>query len=93
MVYADAQGLHYNERFASTRRLPPTGVLTQGQVLQVIAGYQRADESWHLGVVLDAPLTESRGSRWVELAHWPDPDKTTFVDVAQSAGRGLATVL
>jgi hypothetical protein len=93
MVYADIQGLHYNERFATTRRLPATGVLTYGQILQVIAGYQRADESWHLGVVLDATLTEARGSRWCELAHWPDPDTTTFVDVAQSAGRGLATAL
>jgi len=93
MVYADANGLHYNERFASTRRLPSTGVLADGQALQVIAGYQRGDESWHLGVILDAPLTESRGSRWCELAHWPDPDTTTFVDVVQSAGRGLATVL
>jgi len=93
MVYADLQGLHYNERFASTRRLPPTGLLTHGQSLQVIAGYQRADESWHLGVVLDADLTAARGSRWCELAHWPDPDMTNFVDVAQSAGRGLATVL
>jgi hypothetical protein len=93
MVYGDAQGLHYNERFASTRRLPASGVLAYGQILQVIAGYQRADESWHLGVVLDADLTESRGSRWCELAHWPDPDTTTFVDVAQSAGRGLATAL
>ena len=93
MVYADLQGLHYNERFASTRRLPPTGLLTHGQSLQVIAGYQRTDESWHLGVVLDADLTAARGSRWCELAHWPDPDMTNFVDVAQSAGRGLATVL
>lgn len=93
MVYADANGLHYNERFASTRRLPSTGVLTQGEVVQVIAGYQKTDESWHLGVVLNPPLTESRGSRWCELAHWPDPDTTTFVEVAQSAGRGLATAL
>lgn len=93
MVYADINGLHYNERFATTRRLPSTGVLTYGQIVQVIAGYQRADESWHLGVVLNPELTESRGSRWCELAHWPDPDTTTFVDVAQSAGRGLATAL
>lgn len=93
MVYADANGLHYNERFASTRRLPPTGLLMPGQTLQVVAGYQGTDESWHLGVVLDAELTETRGSRWCELAHWPDPDKTTFVETVQGAGRSLATVL
>jgi hypothetical protein len=92
MLAVTAQGLHYNDYFAATRRLPANGFLMPSHVLQVIVGWQRADEAWHLGLVLAPELAQERGSRWCELAHWPDPETTVFEDLAQQAAHGLAAV-
>ncbi|MCU0511707.1 MAG: hypothetical protein MUE40_03960 [Anaerolineae bacterium] len=93
MLYADAAGLRYNARFASSRRLPSAGLLTPPEILQVVLGWQRADETWHLGLVLTPELAASRGSRWCELVHWPDPDQKVFEDLALETGQRLAAVL
>lgn len=85
--------LRYANSFASTRRLPPEGMLPADYVRQVIVGWSAQDESWHLGLLLGQTLADQRGSRWCEIAHWPDPDQTVFIDLAQEAGRGLARTL
>jgi hypothetical protein len=41
-------------------------------------------------LVLEPALANQRGSRWCEMAHWPDPDTTVFADVAAEAGKTLA---
>lgn len=93
MLHADADGLRYNAQFASSRRLSSTGLLTNGDILQVVLGWQRSDETWHLGVVLSPDLAAVRGSRWCELVHWPDPEQVVFEELAQETGRNLAAAL
>lgn len=93
LAEASTRGFRYGKRFGSTRRLPETGVLTQTDIRQVVLGWQNADESWHLGLILASHLADERGSRWVELVHWPDPDITVFQDLAQTCGQELAQAI
>lgn len=88
-----SQPLQYDAGFASTRRLPKSGVLPTRFIRQVIVGWSEEDQAWHLGILLMRDLADARGSRWCELAHWPDPDKNLFMDHAQSAGESLAKIL
>ena len=65
--------LNYIEEFASTRRLPETGSLPVNYIQRVVLGWSNVDKSWHLGLLLESELAQMRGSRWCEMAHWPDP--------------------
>lgn len=87
------QPLHYLPVFAQKRRLPDNGALTDKQVNRVVLGWSQQDESWHLGLMLAPELSALRGSRWCEMARWPDPDTNVFNDLATRAGRSLAGVL
>lgn len=87
------QPLRYVTSFASTRRLPREGMLDVDIVRQVVLGWSQHDESWHLGLLLRHELADQRGSRWCELAYWPDPDQAVFADLAREAGSALADVL
>ncbi len=93
MFYASADGLRYNSYFATTRRLPLTGVLPVQDLVQVVVGWQESDEAWHLGVVLVPELAAQRESRWCELAQWPDPERNVFPELAQQTGEELARTL
>lgn len=90
---ASSLGLRYGGKFARTRRLPPTGLLDQTQIQQVVLGWQQSDEAWHLGVVVGHDLAQERGSRWVELAYWPDPEQYVFEEAATEAAQALADIL
>lgn len=90
---ADAEGLRYVERFGISRRLPENGLIHPAAIRQVVIGWQSNDEAWHLGLVLAPEIADARGSRWCELATWPDPDQVVFEELAQRAGEGLAQVL
>lgn len=87
------QALRYGARFATTRRLPATGALPLEDVQRVVVGWSANDESWHLGLVLEPRLAAERGSRWCEIAHWPDPDTNVFSDLAVQAGKTLSTLV
>ncbi len=89
---AAGESLRYTNPFAEKRRLPG-GTLAIAQIQRVVTGWSREDQSWHLGLLFEASLAESRGSRWCELARWPDPDTSVFADVADQAGRALARIL
>lgn len=90
---APAEPLQYNERFARTRRMPTGGTLPAEYVWQVVLGWSQDDEAWHLGLLLARDLADARGSRWCQLAFWPDPDTTVFIDLARQAGEKLANTL
>src|SRR5690606_40996963 len=45
-----------------------------------------------LGLLLEMELAQERGSRWCEIAHWPDPSTTVFQELAARAGESLAQV-
>ena len=87
------QPLRYISSFASTRRLPTGGKLPAKHIKQVVLGWSGRDEAWHLGLTLGPELAEARGSRWCEVARWPDPDTTLFIELAQQAGEALAETL
>ncbi len=86
------QPVNYINEFASTRRLPRTGSLPTEFIQRVVLGWSNNDEAWHLGLLLDVELAAARGSRWCEIAHWPDPSTTVFSDIATRAGESLAQV-
>lgn len=85
--------LRYLPTFATSRRLPDTGVLPNTYVQRVVLGWSNEDESWHLGFLLDSELAQPRGSRWCELVHWPDPDGELFANPAREAGESLAEMM
>lgn len=85
--------LRYIDSFATSRRLPSTGALPINYIKQIVLGWSNKDEAWHLGLTLGNELAGARGSRWCELARWPDPDTTLFRDIAETAGRELAKTL
>jgi hypothetical protein len=87
------QPLRYGPSFGNTRRLPGEGVLATNSIQQVVLGWSNGDEAWHLGLVLEPSLADARGSRWCEMAHWPDPDASLFVDIATEAGESLARTI
>jgi hypothetical protein len=84
--------LNYVEEFATTRRLPENGSLSIDHIQRVVLGWSNVDESWHLGLLLEAELAQARGSRWCEMAHWPDPSTAVFSDIATRAAESLAQV-
>ncbi len=85
--------VHYIEIFGSKRRLPKGGNLAVDDIQRVVLGWSPEDECWHLGLLLEPEISEQRGSRWVELARWPDTETTVFSDVASDAGRALSRTL
>ncbi|GAB4512367.1 MAG: hypothetical protein OHK0046_11770 [Anaerolineae bacterium] len=87
------RSLRYSPAFAQTRRLPNTGKLPLGYIWQVVLGWSNEDEAWHLGLLLARDLADARGSRWCEIARWPDPEGTVFLEMARHAGESLAAVL
>jgi hypothetical protein len=87
------QPVRYLPRFGSKRRLPDSGSMPVAYIQRVVLGWSREDESWHLGLVLEPSLAQARGSRWCEIAHWPDPETTVFADVASQAGQSLARTI
>jgi hypothetical protein len=93
LAEATPQGLRYGSRFAATRRLSSSGVVDRANVVQVVLGWQHTDEAWHLGLILAPTLANERGSRWVELVYWPDPDINVFEDLAKQAGQLLAQAI
>lgn len=93
LAEATPQGLRYGSRFAATRRLSSSGTLDRDHVVQIVLGWQHTDEAWHLGLILAPIIANERGSRWVELIHWPDPDTNVFEELAQQAGQLLAQAI
>lgn len=93
MEAAPGQPLRYVDIFAAKRRLPPEGSLALDSIQRVVLGWSHEDESWHLGLLLGPEIAQKRGSRWCEIARWPDPDTNVFSDVAAQAGRGLARAI
>jgi hypothetical protein len=87
------QPLRYIPTFAAKRRLPDTGTLSIDNIQRVVLGWSNDDESWHLGLLLSPELANVRGSRWCEIARWPDPDVNVFSDMAAQAGRSLARTI
>jgi hypothetical protein len=85
--------LRYIPTFAAKRRLPDTGKLPIENIQRVVLGWSNDDESWHLGLLLTQDLANARGSRWCEIARWPDPDVNVFSDIASQAGRTLARTI
>lgn len=86
------QPVNYVTDFAATRRMPRSGSLQTSQIQRVVLGWSPGDEAWHLGLLLEMELAQARGSRWCEIAHWPDPSTTVFQDLAARAGESLAQV-
>lgn len=87
---APGQPLRYTTRFARTRRLPKSGVLALNHIQRVVLGWSWDDEAWHLGLLLEDRLAQVRGSRWCEVAKWPDPEQDLYQDLAVKAGEALA---
>jgi hypothetical protein len=85
--------IRYIPTFAAKRRLPDTGKLPIENIQRVVLGWSNEDESWHLGLLLTPELASARGSRWCEIARWPDPDVNVFSDIASQAGRTLARTI
>lgn len=93
LAEAVPDGFRFGARFGVSRRLNTGGILQPNQLDQVVLGWQHTDEAWHLGLTINPELAQERGSRWVELVYWPDPDVTVFQDLAERAGKSLATAL
>ncbi|MFW5748203.1 MAG: hypothetical protein ACOCYT_01180 [Chloroflexota bacterium] len=85
--------LTFSPDFALSRRLPTIGKLPAKYVRQVVLGWSHEDDAWHLGLLLVRDLADIRGSRWCEIANWPDPDPAVFIDLAREAGESLASLL
>lgn len=85
--------LRYLSTFGARRKLPPAGNLPLDSIRRIVLGWAAKDESWHLGIMLSPELAEARGSRWCEVAHWPDPDRDVYVDLATEAGEKLAQMV
>lgn len=93
MDVQEGQPLRYTPIFARTRHLPRSGELAAHYVQRVVLGWSWNDEAWHLGLVFEPSLAEARGSRWCELAKWPDPELDLYNDLAIQSGKLLAQIL
>lgn len=82
--------LKYIPGFGKSRHLPDNGTLPVEHIQRVVVGWSNQDEAWHLGLVLGSELAQARGSRWCEVARWPDPEINVFSDIASRAGEALA---
>jgi hypothetical protein len=82
--------LRYIAGFGKSRRLPDNGALPVEHIQRVVVGWSNQDEAWHLGLVLVSELAQARGSRWCEVAHWPDPQTNAYSESATRAGEALA---
>lgn len=91
--FSPLEGLRYNKYFASTRYLPPAGVLSADDISQIILGWSYETEAWQLGITLAPELASTRGSRWCELVRWTDPDLSIYEGIARSAASALASLL
>ena len=84
----NGQTLRYGAFFANKRRLPQQE-LDPESIQQVTVGWSETDESWHLGFILAPELAATRGSRWCELAYWPDASAQAHAEQAEQAGEAL----
>lgn len=92
-VTAAEQVINYRPEFARARRLPPDGELPASVVQEIVVGWSQVDQHWHLGLLLEAALAESRGGRWCQLARWAQVPETRAREDAREAGRLLAEML
>jgi hypothetical protein len=90
---APGEPLIFSSDFALTRRLPSIGRLPAKYVRQVVLGWSHEDDAWHLGLLLARDIADIRGSRWCEIANWPDPDPIVFAELARQSGEALANLL
>ncbi len=84
--------LRYPAAFASRLHLPDTE-LAPTEIERVVLGWSPSDQTWHLGLILNPALAETRGSRWCALARWNDPSADVHRGEAAEAGRALAMAL
>ncbi|TVR19970.1 MAG: hypothetical protein EA396_11530 [Anaerolineaceae bacterium] len=87
------QPLRFSAEFALSRRLPAAGKLPLKYVRMVVCGWSHKDAAWMLGLLLVDELAAIRGSRWCEIATWPDPDPDVFAELAKQSGEELAAVI
>ena len=59
----------------------------------MVLGWSWDAEAWHLGVLLTDTIATLRGSRWCEIARWPDPDNDLYREIALQAGQTLSQAL
>jgi hypothetical protein len=90
---APQQALAFHPDFALTRRFPTDGTLTLEYINKVILGWSEEDSAWHLGLLLSDEFAQLRGSRWCEIAHWPEPEPSVFQALAEQSGRELARIM
>ncbi len=90
---APGEPLIFDAGFALTRRLPAAGKLPTKYIQMVVLGWSHDDDAWHLGLLLVDEIAQIRGSRWCEVANWPDPDSEVFQPLAQQSGQALAGVI
>ncbi len=93
-LFEAAQGgeTTYPPDFAASRKLPPEG-LPVGAVRQVLLGWSPRLSAWQLGLLFEDEFAAQRGSRWLELARWQDPDGVLHSMTSNRAGSALARVL
>lgn len=87
------QALTFHPDFALTRHFPTDGTLTLEYISMVVLGWSHDDSAWHLGLLLSDEFAQLRGSRWCEVAHWPEPEPSVFQELAEQAGRELARII
>ncbi|MEL6150595.1 MAG: hypothetical protein AAFR56_13295, partial [Chloroflexota bacterium] len=90
---APGEPLRYTTVFARTHRLPRSGELSTQYIQRVVLGFSHDDDAWHLGLLFQQALADARGSRWCELARWPDPDEDVFKEMAVDVGQQLAHMI
>jgi len=84
--------IRYAADFATSRKLPVDG-LPADAVRQVLLGWSPRLSAWQLGFLFSSNFADQRGSRWLELARWYDPDGTRHSLTANRAGSALARVM
>ncbi|GAB1421677.1 hypothetical protein MASR2M15_18580 [Anaerolineales bacterium] len=87
------QAIFCEAGFVSARNLPINGKLETGDIRQVAVGWEDADQSWHLGLLVNNTLAEKRKSRWVELARWETSPNKPLQSEASESALALASLL